>query len=183
MIPRLMQTLRLPEKIDPWRMAAEYGCLKGQLALTALPRLTEVLGRADGEVVVALSAGLDAQGIRFITGNLQTDLEWICQRCLGPLQLLLNIAVNLGLARDEAAADQLPAEYDPLLVPEGESIAVASLVEDELLLALPQIPRHDDLRKCAANGYLPPGGPELDLQNRQPFAVLATLLKNSPRSH
>ena len=183
MIRRLMQTLLLPRKIHPWRMVAERGCLKGRLALAALPRLTVILGHTDGEVIVALSAGQDAQGIRFMQGSLQTEIEWICQRCLGPLQLPLDITVKLGLARDEVAADRLPGEYEPLLVPEGDSIAVADLIEDELLLALPQIPRHEDLRECAAHGYLQPGEPALDLKNRQPFAVLATLLQDFQRSH
>jgi uncharacterized protein len=178
-----METLSLPGKIHPWRMAAERGCLKGRLALATLPRLTAILDHADGEVVVALSAGRDEQGIRFIQGRLQAEVEWTCQRCLGPLRLPLDITVKLGLARDEAAADRLSDEYDPLLIQEGGSIAVADLIEDELLLALPQIPRHEDLRECQADGDLQPGAPALDLKNRQPFAVLATLLQDSQRSH
>ncbi|MCP5158584.1 MAG: DUF177 domain-containing protein [Gammaproteobacteria bacterium] len=178
-----MQTLLLPGKIRPWLMADECGCLNGRLALTALPRLAAILGCADGEVAVALSAGLDAQGTRFIKGHLQTEVEWICQRCLGPLRLLLEVTVSLGLACDEAAVDQLPDAYEPLLVPEDGSIAVADLIEDELLLALPQIPRHDDVRECEVHGYLQPAEPVLDLKNRQPFAVLATLLQDSQRSH
>lgn len=183
MIRRLMQTLLLPRKIHPWRMAAERGCLKGRLALATLPRLIVILGHADGEVVAVLSAGRDAQGIRFIQGSLQAEVEWICQRCLGPLRLPLDITVKLGLARDEAAADRLPSEYEPLLIPEGGSVAVADLIEDELLLALPQIPRHEDLRECAANGYLQSDEPALELKNRQPFAALATLLQDFQRSH
>lgn len=182
MIRRLMQILSLPGKIHPWFMAAERACLKGRLSLATLPRLTAILGHADSEVIVDLSAGRDAQGIRFIQGSLQTEIEWTCQRCLGPLHLPLDITVNLGLARDEAAIDRLPAEYDPLLVQEGASIAVADLVEDELLLALPHIPRHEDLRECEALGYRQPGEPALDLKNRQPFAGLATLLQDSQRS-
>lgn len=183
MIRRLMETPSLPAKIHPWRMAAERGCLHGRLALAALPRLSALLGHADGEVVVALSTGCDAQEVRFIQGRLRADVEWTCQRCLGPLRLPLDITVNLGLARDEAAADRLPDEYDPLLVQEGGVVSVPDLIEDELLLALPQIPRHENLRECEAHGYLQPGEPALDLKKRQPFAALATLLQDSQRSH
>lgn len=183
MIRRLMETPSLPAKIHPWRMAAECGCLDGCLTLAALPRLSALLGHANGEVVVALTAGCDAEEIQFIQGRLRADVEWTCQRCLGPLRLPLDITVNLGLARDEAAADRLPDEYDPLLVQEGGVVSVLDLVEDELLLALPQIPRHENLRECEAHGYLQPGETALDLKNRQPFAVLATLLPDSQRSH
>ncbi|MCB1776594.1 MAG: DUF177 domain-containing protein [Candidatus Competibacteraceae bacterium] len=178
-----METPLLPAKIRPWRMAAEHGCLNGRLALAALPRLTALLGAAEGEVVVALSAGCDAQGVRFIQGRLCAEVEWTCQRCLGPLRLPLDVQVNLGLVSDEAAANRLPDEYDPLLVQENSDIAVADLVEDELLLALPQIPRHEDLRECAVHGYAQPDESTPDPKKRQPFAALATLLQDSQRSH
>lgn len=183
MIRRLMETPSLPAKIHPWRMAAEQGCLNGRLALAALPRLTALLGAAAGEVIVALSAGCDAQGVRFVQGRLCAEVEWTCQRCLGPLRLPLDATVNLGLACDEAAADRLPDEYDPLLVQESGDITVADLIEDELLLALPQIPRHEDPRECEAHGYARPDELALAPKNRQPFAMLATLLQDSQRSH
>jgi len=181
MIPRLMQTPPLPEKFNPWRIAAENGSLNGTLALAALPRLAVALDRAEGRVAVALITGIDGQGIRFIKGNLSTTVELTCQRCLGLLRQPLEVPVSLGLVRDEAEIDRLPDEYEPLLIAEGGSAAVADLVEDELLLALPQIPRHDDVRECAADNEVRPGepGPE----RRQPFAALASLLQDSKRSH
>lgn len=183
MIPRLMQASSLPEKFNPWRIAAENGCLNGMLALAALPRLTATLDRAEGMVAVALTAGIDGQGIRFIKGVLRADVDLTCQRCLGLLRLPLEVTVSLGLARDEAEIDRLPDEYEPLLMAEGGNLAVADLVEDELLLALPQIPRHDDMRECAAQGEVRPGEPAPDLERRQPLAALASLLQDSKRSH
>jgi uncharacterized protein len=177
-IPRLMQTPSLPSRIDPWRLTAEGGRLEGSLALAALPRLVAELDRTDGVVSVALVAGVDRQGVRFIGGAVRTEVELVCQRCLGPLRLALDVTVGLGLVHDEAEVDRLPEEYEPLLVPEG-IIHVADLVEDELLLALPRIPRHDDVRDCEANGYRAPDRVEQD----QPFASLASLLRDSQRSH
>ena len=115
--------------------------------------------------------------MRFIKGALQTGIELVCQRCLEPLRLALDVTVSLGLVHGEAEADRLPEEYEPLLVPEGV-IRVADLVEDELLLALPRIPRHEDARDCEANGYRAP-----DTGHDQPLATLASLLRDSQRSH
>ncbi len=173
-----MQTPSLPSRIDPWRLAAESGQLDGALALAALPRLVAALNRADGVVKVALAAGIDRQGVRFIAGAVRTEVELVCQRCLEPLRVALDATVSLGLVHSEAEADRLPEEYEPLLVPEG-NLGVADLVEDELLLALPRIPRHDDARGCKINGYRTPDGVEQD----QPFAPLASLLRDSRRSH
>lgn len=173
-----MLTPPLPDKINPWQLAAEDGRLEGELPLVALPRLVAALDGTEGTVRVALAAGTDGQNLPFIKGALRTEVELICQRCLGPLQLALDVPVSLGLVHGEAEFDRLPDDYDPLLVPEN-SISVTELVEDELLLALPQIPCHVDRRECEANGYGAPGPVALDAEHRQPFAVLATLLRDS----
>lgn len=179
-IPRLMQVPPLPERVNPWQLAVESGRLDGELALAELPRLAALLDHADGMVNVALEAGIDGDGLRFIRGRLQAEVELVCQRCLGSLRLPIVATVSLGLARGEAEFDRLPDEYEPLLVPERD-IAIASLVEDELLLALPQIPRHEDARDCEANGYRTSGASAPDAEHRQPLAALASLLRDSKR--
>jgi hypothetical protein len=68
----------------------------------ALPRLAALLEHADGTVSVALAAGVDEQGLRFIEGSLQTEIELVCQRCLGPLRLPLRVTVSLALIRAES---------------------------------------------------------------------------------
>ncbi len=181
MIPRLMPAPPLPEKFSPWQVAAENGGLNGSLALAALPRLSAILDRPGGQVAIALDTGTDGQGIRFIKGILQTEVALTCQRCLCSLLWPLAVAVCLGLVRDEAEIDRLPDEYEPLLIAEGGSMAVADLVEDELLLALPQIPRHEDVRECTAHHQARPSDPAPE--HGQPFAALASLLQDSKRSH
>ncbi len=177
-----MQIATLPDRIDPWQLAAENGRLDGELRLAALPRLTALLEHASGVVNVALTLGVDEQGLRFVEGSLQTEVELICQRCLGPLRLPLQVAVSLALVRAEAEAARLPDQREPLLA--GADLAVADLVEDELLLALPQIPRHRDACECEAVGYdTPPNGPALDAGQPRAFAALASLLQDSKRNN
>ena len=116
---------------------------------------------------------------------MQTEIELICQRCLGPLRLPLRVAVSLALIRAESEPEfaRLPSQREPLLAA-GADLAVADLVEDELLLALPQIPRHRDARECEAAGYhAPPSGPTPDVGQPQAFAALASLLQDSKRSN
>lgn len=179
-IPRLMQIPPLPERVNPWQLAVEGGRLDGELALAELPRLAALLDHADGMVSVALEAGIDGDGLRFIRGRLRAEVELICQRCLCPLRLPIVATVSLGLTRGEAEFDHLPDEYEPLLVPERD-IAIAGLVEDELLLALPQVPRHEDAQDCEANGYVTSGANAPDAEHRQPLAALASLLRDSKR--
>ena len=61
-------------------------------------------------------------------------------------------------------------DYDA--IPASRELSVRSLVEDEVLLALPIVPRHAD---C-----LPPvvAGAEIEESEPSPFAVLAGLKKH-----
>ena len=172
-----MQTPPLPHRIDPWRLAAENARLDGALPLAALPRLAALLSSTEGMVRVALVATVDGQGKRYIHGEVSAVVELVCQRCLGRLHMPLLARVSLGLVRSEAEAERLPEDREPLLLT-GDEIAVATLVEDELLLALPQIPRHEDLRECAAHGYTLPGDEPPASRPPQPFAALASLLRD-----
>lgn len=183
MILRLMKNPLFPDQIDPWRLAFEGGRLEGVLALAALPRLAAALTDTKGMVTVILQAGIDSHDRPHITGCLQTEVVMECQRCLAPLTWPLNVTVHLGLAHSEAEANRLPDEYEPLLAAEG-LISVADLVEDELLLALPQIPLHADRRQCVATDFRAPSSERADHAKRvQPFAALASLLQDAQRSH
>ncbi|MDS4071283.1 MAG: hypothetical protein RKO24_16850, partial [Candidatus Competibacter sp.] len=102
-----MQIPPLPERVNPWQLAVESGRLDGELALAELPRLAALLEHADGMVNVALEAGIDGDGLRFIRGRLQAEVELVCQRCLGSLRLPIVATVSLGLARGEAEFDRL----------------------------------------------------------------------------
>jgi len=164
-----MQT-RLPDKIDLWKLARSAESLQGEIPLQRLARLQGLLCASDGTVTFTLTGGIDEQGIRFVTGHLSTRVELICQRCLAPLALPLDVDLHLGLVHSESQAADLPKDYDPLLAP-AEGVALNDIVEEELLLALPLIPKHADKRYCAT---LAPA-PSEPAQTR-PFAALATLL-------
>lgn len=176
-----MPTPSLPDRINPWQFATDHGRLAGDLVLARLPRLAALLDQTDGVVNITLTGGIDGQGLRFIVGRLQTTVELTCQRCLGPLRLPLDVAVQLGLVHSEIEADRLPDDYEPLVVPPDCTMTIADLVEDELLLALPQIPRHADRRECEAHGYGAPD-PAFITEQRRPFGLLASLLPESKRS-
>lgn len=90
-----------------------------------------------------------------------------CQRCLSPMPLLLEVDRHFRFVADEAAAlaEDDGCEED-LLSPSPE-LTLQSLLEDELLLAMPLIPRHDLCDSPIERGQ------DLDLPH--PFAALAGL--------
>lgn len=185
---------QLPEFVDPIRLAEMGQALKGQVAVADMSRLAAALGipsliaqpLTQGEVDADLVFGVDGQGIRYMRGHLRAELNVMCQRCLQPMILPLQVNISLGMAQTLDAAERLPDGYEPLMVPQvnGQSQhLLAVIIEDELLLALPVAPMHavqclprkDALVEVVAEA-LPSEG------KKRPFAELAQLQKLKKKS-
>ena len=77
-------------------------------------------------------------------------LPLVCQRCLGPLEHPVHIEVLLLLAATQDEVDAAPVEAEgPDSIVAGREMPVLSLVEDEVVLAIPIAPRHP---ACAGGG-------------------------------
>ncbi|MDT8384204.1 MAG: YceD family protein [Gammaproteobacteria bacterium] len=173
--------------IEPFELAAQHRTLAGHLPVSSLPRLIPllitddlvVLGRCRVDYV--LNFGVDEGGVPGLTGTLQAVLPLQCQRCMEELAFPVSLVLNLALVKSRQAAQQLPENYDPLLVLPDEETSVESIIEDELILALPQVAMHE-IKDC------PKGEAFLNTedgsapQRENPFAVLAQL-KTSQSSH
>lgn len=168
---------RLPERVEPFRLAETGRRLSGNLSADKLERLADILFSEDTEIRVALEFDKGDRGVHFVSGTLSGDLLLTCQRCLGSLKFPLDIRFSVALARGPQEAEQLPAGLDPLVV-EGETISIADLVEDEVLLRLPIVPMHS---ASDTNGACAPGSAdrleETDKPSGNPFSVLAELKK------
>jgi len=142
----------LPELLDPRRAVALNARFKGQLPLARLSRLRPLLESCQGSVAYWLDCGVDSQGQAIISGRVEATLALRCQRCSGELALPVASEYRLALVEgiDESAA--LPDAYDPLLI-DGRLMRASDLVEDELILCVPPIPRH-------AQGSCQPSRPE-----------------------
>lgn len=115
--------------------------------------------------------------------QLQADTRvWLtCQRCLQPFAEPLAVDRRIRFVRGEAAAEALDAEIEDDVLALSKSLDLRELVEDELLLALPIVPRHD---ACPQPLPLPAdsASPPEDVPDRpHPFAALQRL-KSPPGS-
>ncbi len=141
--------------------------LRGEMALSALPRLGDVLASSEGTLTYILR-GHHEDGRDMLDVSLQGVCTLRCQRCLNELKYPVHTDSRLVLL----AADELDAfeEDDDVDAIEADSrLDVVALIEEELLLALPFAPRHPE------GGCAPAVG---DLQQKaNPFAVLAGLKK------
>jgi len=153
---------RLPEFIEPLRMAEGRRVVQGAISLSDMKRLQPLLlrpstvvagnvaGNAAGKVTeedtdtatVELEFSIDASGQANITGSVSAQLTIQCQRCMQPMRYQIDVPVSLAIIKSEKQVHLIPEHYEPLLV-EDDSLLLSELVEDELLLAMPAVPLHD----------------------------------------
>jgi uncharacterized protein len=152
---------------DPFKFAREARVLRGEVAVAGLERLIDQLVEASGVVTWQLAGevGEDRKPRLLLTASVALKLR--CQRCLDemvwPLALtsrLLIVPVGHEIPDDELEDD----EQDT--VEAGADFDVLALIEEEILLALPIAPRHDDCEVPRPEG----GG-----EKKSPFAALAGL--------
>jgi uncharacterized protein len=131
----------LPIQVDPFRFAENAIQLQGTLLLKEMRRLVPSLYEDKGEVKVDLRFGVDAQGVRFLRGELAACLVLKCQRCLESFDYNIAGRFMLGMIHTEEEAASLPQQYDPLVVEEN-TLILQEVIEDELIVSIPIVPMH-----------------------------------------
>lgn len=165
----------LPNFLDLSKVGRAPVAFAGRIELQQLPRLCK-LAHPDGDAAVRLQVA-DEQGRRRILGQIRADVELTCQRCLGPVRYPVAADVHLVWAHTGDEAALVPEGYDAIVSVSG-CINVRDLVEDELLLALPLVARHEAPEDC--RGRVAVHGPQhaTDEVAPGPFAVLKTLKRH-----
>ena len=155
--------------IDGLQFARNGGELRGTLGLDRLPRLAQTPCKTSG-FGYFLRGGLNPAGKASIEVKVRGSLELVCQRCLEPLVFEVNVDVNLELCEDLDIIARAEDEVDRVLA--EQEMSVSGLVEDELILVLPQVPRH---KSCGVEELL------AQPQKASPFGVLASLKRREDR--
>lgn len=169
-----MHEERLPVQIDPVRLAETGRILEGQLPLSELTRLKDVLVDNRGTVAVRLEFGIDQEGIPYLKGQIRSRVTLACQRCLLPMEHEIDTEILLGIAESEEAVQLLPSHYEPLVVENGP-LYLKDLIEDELLLSLPIVPMHPESECAVGERELKDTerGKTEEPERKSPFSVLA----------
>jgi uncharacterized protein len=163
---------RLPDHLDPWRFADLGNRISGAFELETLPRLAACLVDTDGEVRFDLEFYRNGSRRPCLRGQVTALLYLECQRCLEKMELPVDSRISLAFVESLDEAERLPEDLDPQLVEEGR-VSLRDLIEDELLLALPQVALHPE-GTCAP--YVAESGDRIGEEKRaNPFAVLEQL--------
>lgn len=171
----------LPEAVDAWRMVTSQRIFSGTLPLASMTRLGQSLVDAEGDCSYRVEFGRDEFGVAFVQIDAEASLPLLCQRSLERFELPVQVSQRMGMIRSEEEEAGLPAEYEPVLLPEDGRLNPAELVEDELILAVPVVP-------------VTPGTEAVDTQwstdeeavadeRPNPFAALSALKSSTPKQH
>jgi len=162
--------------IEPARFAREGRQLKGTLELGALPRLSEAVEAGSEDVVYEVRGYVTTKGHAALHLSVGASVGLACQRCLERLEQRLESQRDIVLVpgADQFAQPDDEAELEDV-IPEVARLDVRELVEDELLLAMPLAPHHDEgVCVAPASGASHMTEPST---SESPFSVLRTLKK------
>jgi uncharacterized protein len=178
-----------PQRLDVAELAQGRGSLKGEQPLAALTRLQQP-GEPEPESTTMLHWSAHA-GYRPVRGGAQelwlhlalhTTVHRTCQRCLQPVALSLAVERDFLFAPTEEQAQAWDAERDDAdVLVLSKSLNILELVEDELILELPLVPRHDACPQPLVAGNSAPDGGKMSSKVKEsdnPFAVLAQLKRS-----
>lgn len=188
----------VPETLDIRKAFTAEAVIEGVWPVRNMTRLQDYLSDDSGLASVHLTFSRDANWRRIIQGEVSVTVQVTCERCLESFPLSLSESVRLAVVESEGLAERLPEEIEPWLT-DADTLSVTDIIEDQLILGLPIVARHEDtdcmpaeqrdaLRAVAAaeepgdgkaggrtkNGADGQGG---DQAADNPFAILETLKK------
>jgi len=170
----------LPIRFDPVNLADHRREMHGLVATKTMSRLMSNVSSAEPMVTVKLSVSRGLYGYPLVNGQARTTVSMRCERCLDEVAIDLSPKIDVLVKPEE---DNLPEndenapefhEYD------GKSLVLSDLIEEELLLALPLVSKHQDISLCnqdmlvwlAANETPSEGQDAPDERVENPFAII-----------
>ncbi len=171
-------------RIDIQAFCATQGQLHQQDAMQKYERLLAQFAPEAGSVPLGV-VDWQAQGQLRVSAS-HTGVPWLhlqatamvpltCQRCLTPVQVPLEVDRWFRFVADEATAEREDEDAKEDLLAISHEFDLHGLVEDELLMELPAVPRHDD---CPVVVQLSAGDDEFEAafeEKTNPFAALTSL--------
>ena len=163
------------QTLYPYQLCERGIRLQGDIPLSSLAPVADILSVTAGVVLYDVTFSRDAERYCRLEVKVQAQLPLDCQRCLTTFQCSIATDSLLSPVRGEQEMQRLPDVYEPLLVSATESVVLSELIAEELILAMPLMPKHPD-QQCPSSerlGYPASVSTQSAEQLTQtPFAVL-----------
>lgn len=166
-----------PDWISPERAAEGKRVYSGTIPLSRMKRLAALLVDASGQATFSAAFKTDLDHRVIIDLQVEAALPLVCQASLDVYDEMVERRSELAVIAQDSEQFDLPDNYEPVLTENGR-LAIAAIVEDELLLALPAIPRKPGLQpvEFSTGGEKPASGTR-KVAKENPFSALQDMLK------
>ena len=176
-----------PDWISPERAAEGKREFGGTIPLAGLKRLAGLLADVRGEASFVAEFKQDPDQRVVIRLKVQAALPLICQASLEPFDQQVKRSSELAVITENSNLEELPDHYDAVRTENGR-LAIARLVEDELLLGLSSYPRKPGVKKIeySTGGQKTvvdgPGESNPGAGKKNPFAALGEMLQQKKQN-
>jgi len=176
-----------PARLDVSAFAEAAATLSGSDPLARYARLSAELADPAADNVVQWEAagqertGAGGNAVPWLHLSAETVVPLVCQRCLAPVDIELQVDRWFRFAADEetAAVEDENSEEDVLVG--GRDFDLAALIEDELLMDLPITPTHEVCPEHVQLSAVDPAFDEALEAKPNPFAALDALRPRKPQ--
>jgi uncharacterized protein len=104
-------------------------------------------------------------------------LPLLCERCNEELMFDATVDSALAIISSESKVESIAEQYEPWIIENDDPIKLSSIVEDELILSIPLVPKHE--HACLPKEAWFSGEEQVDDEKPvSPFAVLSALKKD-----
>ncbi|MDX1562814.1 MAG: YceD family protein [Gammaproteobacteria bacterium] len=128
----------LPDLVS---LAERAKVLEGTIELSRLTRLAESLHSTDGHAKATIKLRLGRGDMLLMDLQCEAAVELVCQRCLEPVVHRIEERIQFAVAETEHSYAVLPEGIE-LVTLDGDRLQPAALIEDELIVSLPLVPKH-----------------------------------------
>lgn len=172
-----------PDRLDVKAFAQAGGQLSGHDSLLKYERLSQEAKslhpdlRVDWTATGEIRTALGGIGQVWLHLQVQATFPMDCQRCLTPVDVPLAVERSFRFVTDEATAEALDDDSEEDLLALSREFDLRELIEDELLMALPVVPRHDECPTAVPLASSDDDFEAASAEKPNPFAALASLRK------
>ena len=136
-------------------------------------RLTRIIEGSDAQVDVSLQFRIGDSQKPVAVGSASVVVQLVCQACMEQMDVQLEARSTVTLVGDATELDSVPPDEDGMVVT-FPFVSPTELLEDEMILSLPMVPRHS-LSACSAESMT---ADEPLVTTHRPFAGLSRLIED-----
>ena len=170
-----MRSSRTRRLLDAEELVSRQAVVSGFVEATGMTRLLEIAAAPPREIAYHIEFATDASGRPRMTGQVDGTIRLVCQRCLDEFDSCISTRIDAAIVGEE---HEEVHERDVVVGTDGK-VMLETVIEDELLLALPNAPIHP-YGSCDAPPIHDTGEP-WPAERSSPFAALAVLREGQGR--